>query len=109
MLGLPQAAMILATTPIPNSRAASAASPSVVRKWLQTFPSQRPGGNHRDMSGPGLEPISGSTAIHGGLWWVLRFAEHMKVELKVATVLDQFFQWDKVKRLVTPQGHWRGS
>ena len=30
------------------------------------------------------------------------FAEHMTSELKVATVLDQFFLWDKVERLATP-------
>ena len=28
------------------------------------------------------------------------FAEHMTAELKVATVLDQFFMWEKVERLV---------
>ena len=30
------------------------------------------------------------------------FAEHMTSELKVATVLDQFFLWNKVERLATP-------
>ena len=30
------------------------------------------------------------------------FAEHMTSELKVATVLGQFFLWDKVERLATP-------
>ena len=30
------------------------------------------------------------------------FAEHMTSELKVATVLDQFFIWEKVERLAAP-------
>ena len=38
---------------------------------------------------------------YGGLG---AFSEHMTAELKVATVLDQFFIWEKVERLATPPG-----